>query len=699
LFSTISDYCTKDITTLKPTNLIVDAIEVFLKDRIDVVCIVDDEERIIGIVSKYSLFREMLKVTDINLPIESIITHNVITLNIDDSISTAKKTMLNKNIAHGIVIDEKRRVHGIVKKSDIIHGFLHEQELLVSQLNGLIKSLDDAVISIGTDKTILNFNEKSEEIFKLEKDKVLKTNFEKWFPELIDDFQQALQFRYPSKPKQMKIRNHSMIASFIPIIVQDSINSVMVVLQDVTLHEEVATELEYTKRLQNTLNHALAMNYDAIIITDSNAVITFVNDAFFDLFQIPKDKAINQHWNTLIPEISIEKILEGKTSEVEIITISEKPCLVTQVPIIQGNLFLGTITKVIFHNLDEWQDVFIHLEQSESELNELQRETTQITAFNRIVSNNSKMSHIKNQASMAAKGSSTILVTGESGTGKELFAEAIHEESGRVGRFIEINCAAIPADLIESEFFGYTDGAFTGAKKGGKPGKFELAHNGTLFLDEIGDMPLLLQSKLLRVLQEQTFERIGDTVLRTVDVRIIAATNKDLKKMVQEGSFREDLFYRIDIINLNIPPLKERLDDISLLCDHLIHKLNKKMNKNVIGVTSESLAILKNYHWPGNVRQLENVLERAFNLGITQWIKPVHLPDSLNNIHVNLPLPTSISKVYEQEDNPIRLDSFEKELIIETLKNVKNNRSEASRILGISRSTLYHKLRKHGIYQ
>ena len=179
---------------------------------------------------------------------------------------------------------------------------------------------------------------------------------------------------------------------------------------------------------------------------------------------------------------------------------------------------------------------------------------------------------------------------------------------------------------MESEFFGYADGAFTGARRGGKIGKFELADKGTLFLDEIGDMPLALQSKLLRVLQERNFERIGDNRTRTVDVRIIAATNKDLYQLVQDGEFREDFYYRINVVTIPIPPLRERKDDIPLLCNHLINKLNDRLNKQVIGISPEAFIMLKEYNWPGNIRQLENILERAMNFDVKSWIDTIHLP-------------------------------------------------------------------------
>ncbi|WP_075980733.1 sigma-54 interaction domain-containing protein [Bacillus massilinigeriensis] len=301
----------------------------------------------------------------------------------------------------------------------------------------------------------------------------------------------------------------------------------------------------------------------------------------------------------------------------EIISIKNKKCIVSQVPIYQNDKKVAIIYKIIYKQLDTWKDLLVHMEQLENEISFFKGELSKVSGksdpFCHIVTTNKSMENLKQEAIIAAKSFSNILITGESGTGKELIAQGIHNVSGRKGAFIKVNCAAIPPDLLESEFFGYADGAFTGAKKGGKPGKFQLADNGTLFLDEIGDMPLALQAKLLRVLQEQEFEKIGDTKTTKVNVRIISATNKDLNKLMAQGKFREDLYYRIHVIQLNIPPLRNRLDDIPILCSYFVRKFNNKTKKHVQGVSPAVIQFFQKYHWPGNVRQLENVLERSFH--------------------------------------------------------------------------------------
>jgi transcriptional regulator with PAS, ATPase and Fis domain len=282
-----------------------------------------------------------------------------------------------------------------------------------------------------------------------------------------------------------------------------------------------------------------------------------------------------------------------------------------------------------------------------------------------------------------ARGNSNVLISGESGTGKELFAHSIHNASlRRKEPFIKVNCSAIPAELAESELFGYEDGAFTGARRQGKPGKFELADGGTIFLDEIGDMPLLLQGKLLRVIQEKEVERVGGVKTRKVDARIIAATNRDLKRLVGEGTFREDLYFRINVIEFKIPPLRERKQDIQVLADHFIKKYNDRFTKRVKGITDEAVEALVRYDWPGNIRELENIIERMMNYIESGWIDLKDVPEEIRS-------PVMESTRTAQS---LALADIEQEAIRAALDEARGNKSKAARLLGISRSKLYEKL-------
>ncbi|MFA7467002.1 MAG: sigma 54-interacting transcriptional regulator [Desulfotomaculaceae bacterium] len=307
-----------------------------------------------------------------------------------------------------------------------------------------------------------------------------------------------------------------------------------------------------------------------------------------------------------------------------------------------------------------------------------------------IITKSRSMEEIKRLAVLAANNSSTVLIGGECGTGKELFAQAIHNASDRWSKpFVNINCAAIPPELAESELFGYESGSFTGAAKQGKPGKFELAHKSTIFLDEIGDMPLSLQSKLLRTIQEKEVVRIGGLQPKKIDVRIIAATNKDLLKLAYEGKFRLDLYYRLKVLYLNIPPLRKHTEDIPLLADYFITKYNTPPKKQITGIADDALRFLESYNWPGNTRELENLIQRAIIFCKDDLIKIEDLGidyDDESSKKIN-----SLSGI-ENESAVYSLSGIEREAVFKALEITKGNKLKAAKLLGISRSTLYKKL-------
>lgn len=315
-----------------------------------------------------------------------------------------------------------------------------------------------------------------------------------------------------------------------------------------------------------------------------------------------------------------------------------------------------------------------------------------------IIGNSYLINKVKEEALMSAKTSSTVLITGESGTGKELFARAIHNHSNRAENpFIAVNCAAIPDNLLESELFGYEEGAFTGAKKGGNLGKFELANKGTIFLDEIGDMSLHLQAKLLRVLQEKEVDKIGSKRNIAIDVRIIAATNKDLEKMIEKGTFREDLYYRLNVIPITLPSLRERKSDISLLIEYMIKEYANKLDKQVSYIDENTLSYMIKYDWPGNIRELQNVIEYSVNRCESDTITLENVPNRIkHSINYN-----SIKSVDDDSEHNIKtLEELEKREILKALerfKNYKKDKELMAEALGISRATLYRKLEKYQI--
>ncbi len=303
----------------------------------------------------------------------------------------------------------------------------------------------------------------------------------------------------------------------------------------------------------------------------------------------------------------------------------------------------------------------------------------------RIIGASKPMRELFEQITKAAPSMSTVLITGESGTGKELVARAIHDASGRSGAFAPVNCAAIPAELIESEFFGHTGGAFTGAK-GARPGLFEAADGGTIFLDEIGELPLAMQPKLLRVLQEGTVRRIGADRESAVKARVVVATNRDLENEVREGKFREDLYWRLNVIQLSLPPLRKRAFDIPLLIEHFVSRYAKASVSPPLEVLPETLAVLTAYAWPGNVRELENVIERAAAMTNGAVMLPDDLPERLRADN------PAVSVLNHARENQMTLRQLEHAYVAETLRRAGGNKSRAAEMLGLDRKTLYRKL-------
>jgi Nif-specific regulatory protein len=324
-----------------------------------------------------------------------------------------------------------------------------------------------------------------------------------------------------------------------------------------------------------------------------------------------------------------------------------------------------------------------------SETSEASRHNTEQSDSARLVGNSALIGHVRTQVVQVAASSTTVLLRGESGTGKGLVAHAIHASSPRAKRpFVTVSCAALPHDLIESELFGYERGAFTGAQMT-KKGRLELAHGGTLFLDEIGELPLNVQVKLLRVLQQREFERLGGTTTIHFDVRVLAATNRNLEKAIAAGDFREDLYYRLNVFTIAIPPLRERKADILLLADHFLEKFAREHGKDIARISTPAIDMLASYHWPGNIRELSNAIERAVVICDGGVVHSHHLPPTLQTAEssgtgANLSLSEMVAAV-------------EKDAIVDALKTARGNRNTAARLLRTTRRIFNYKVRNYGI--
>jgi len=454
-------------------------------------------------------------------------------------------------------------------------------------------------------------------------------------------------------------------------------------------------ELLEIKEVKEQLSIILNTAHEGIQMVDKNGIIKYVNQGYTRITGIPASKRIGANVFEVSPDGALVEVLRtgkpcmGKRNKA---VGSNAEVISNASPIIINGEMTGAVA--VFQDITEVLRLTEELQRSTSVINGLKDEIIKLNEgrgkFDDIICESSKMKNIINLAKKASREDSTILITGESGTGKEIFANAIHAESPRSSKpLIKVNCAAIPESLLESELFGYEAGAFTGASKL-KLGKFELANGGTIFLDEIGDMSPMLQAKLLRVVQEREIERIGGTKPIRIDVRIISATNRDLLELISSGAFREDLYFRLNVININIPPLRERREDIPALTRVYIEHFNRKFHKNIKGITKKAEDMLLSYDWPGNVRELMNILERTILMSQGEWITDELLRPYFDQIKIK-----SFSK-----DEIVPLEEMEKELIIRALKKYGTSveaKRKVAEALKISLATLYNKIKKYGL--
>ena len=452
--------------------------------------------------------------------------------------------------------------------------------------------------------------------------------------------------------------------------------------------------MDFKKDAYEILKTIINNDSDGLLIVDENSVITMISKSYSDFLGMSQENAIGKHVTEVIENTRMNIVIETREPETaQLQKIKGSYMIASRTPIIKNGKLIGAFGKVLFRNVRELNNLNNKIKNMEKELQTYKTHLTQLNvatySFDDIIGQSETIYAAKNIGRKAAQTHSNVLILGESGTGKELFAHAIHLASERsYAPFVKVNCGAIPSGLLESELFGYEGGSFTGAKKEGKAGKFELANGGTIFLDEIGDMPLHMQVKLLRAIQEKEVDKIGSIGSKKIDVRIIAATNKNLEKSMHDGNFRQDLYYRLNVVTIYIPALRERKDDILLIANSLIKKLSKDLNKNVIGISKDSEYFLKNYHWEGNIRELENILERAINMiEDSDIISPRDLPEKITGIEEKI-----VIKSLEET-----MASSEKQAIIDALKSADGNKTRTAKSLEIGRTSLYEKLLKHDI--
>ncbi|ABO67661.1 MULTISPECIES: sigma-54-dependent Fis family transcriptional regulator [Geobacillus] len=580
---------------------------------------------------------------------------------------------------------------------------VEEKEALIAELKSeatrralIFHSSHDGMIVVDEYAYITDMNESAAELLEVDKDKVIGEHILSVLPS--SGLPRVLKTRQTEFHQEVELANgKKLITTRIPIIDESGkLFGALAVFKDITELVALAEEITDLKEMRMMLEAIIHSSEEAISVVDENGNGILINPAYTRLTGLTKEEVIGKP--------ATADIAEGESMHMQVLKTrrpvrgvrmkvgpKNRDVVVNVAPIIVDGVLKGSVG--VIHDVSEIQRLTAELNRARQIIRTLEAKYS----FADIIGEADEMKVAIEQAKLAAKTPVTILLRGESGTGKELFAHAIHNASDRkYNKFIRVNCAAIPETLLESELFGYEEGAFSGARRGGKRGLFEEANNGSIFLDEIGELSASTQAKLLRVLQEREIVRVGGTKPIPINVRVIAATNVNLEKAIADGTFREDLYYRLNRMPIYIPPLRARKEDIPALCRHLIQKLNQDYGRNVEGVTNEAMARLLAYDWPGNVRELENVLGRAmiFMKFHEVMIDVEHLPP------LATPSPTTVSRVEAEE--PLRpldemVGEYEARLLERALRRYHGNKTATARALGISVRNLYYKLEKYGL--
>ncbi|MBD3298936.1 MAG: PAS domain S-box protein [candidate division Zixibacteria bacterium] len=448
------------------------------------------------------------------------------------------------------------------------------------------------------------------------------------------------------------------------------------------------------------LEQILDLSSEGIWAVDKDGIIIYVNESFERITGVAPADAIGRHVTEVVENTRIHIVVQtGVAERDQIQRIGDTEYIVSRLPMFENGECVGVLGQVRFHDVDEVNRLARRLQHLQQRIRELEKagSSRQHTrhSLEDIVAIAPASQHARRLAMRAAATDATVLLLGETGVGKEVYAQAIHRLSARnAGPFIRLNCSAIQESLFESELFGYAEGAFTGARRGGKKGKFELANSGTILLDEVGDMPLSVQSKLLRVLQSKEIDRVGGGAPIRVDVRIIAATNKHLSQMVADGQFRRDLYYRLNVLPVVVPPLRLRTEDIPQLVTDFWEELTREHGIHHKELGPDLYDALREYHWPGNVRELRNLLERLVTVVVQNTITGDHVR-TLLLAHDDAPSDLHVDDNYSLAAH---VHKAERRVLSMALARADNNRSYAAKLLGISRALLYKKMHQHGLF-
>lgn len=674
---------------IRQKDTIREALLKFNESKLDILPVIGSNNDVIGSLSLYNL---LLSVREDNSRLHKNIypwmEDRVDSLKSDsdvESVIVEHNSILN-------VVDQNGSV-GVLNSSDILRYQSENWKSECELLRQITQNVYCGILSIDEAGTIIVYNVSAKRILKLEQEDVIGRDIKAI--KALKGFSQVIYDNNGRGRHVFGLNDAKIIVNLTPLIKDKVRIGVLAIFHESATAECVSQELYVTEKLLKEINIFLESSYDGFFVTDNKGKVIRVNAAWEKAFSLSRNEAVGQTVKEMIHKgiykesAVLETLKSGKVSTV-MIEIEGRKIMATGTPVFNSQKEITTVV-VNIRDITELENLKLQLEKQQqlteqysSEVKEIRR---QQQVFPGIVWRSKKMEQLMDMVTRVAEVDSTVLITGESGVGKEMIAGLLHKSSPRhKGPMIKINCSAIPQTLLESELFGYEPGAFTGASTHGKMGLFELANGGTLLLDEVADTSLDIQVKLLRAIQEKEIIKVGGTKSKKIDVRIVAATNRDLKIMIQERTFREDLYYRLNVIRINIPSLRERKEDIVLLSLFFLDKYNEKYNKKK-KLSSSVINIIKEYNWPGNIRELENLVENLVVLAKEDEIVPDDLPESYQHpaifdqqIVVNgvMPLKKAIELVELQ--------------LIQNAKERFGSTRKIANALGVNQSTVVRKM-------
>ncbi|WP_322535820.1 sigma-54-dependent Fis family transcriptional regulator [Bacillus altitudinis] len=602
---------------------------------------------------------------------------------------------------------EQKPEHAVIVPSSmayVMSELMSEKQQLIQILkeqtykhDRIFNATNDGMIFINMDEEVVLFNRSAAKMVGCSQKDAIGRHIREVIPNT--KLPDILRSREPEfNQKQFLNQQIQIVTTRLPIIDDAGrMLGALSIFKDITDAVELAEEVTNLKEVRTMLEAIIQSSDEAISVVDEQGKGILINRAYTKMTGLTDKEVVGKPAGADISEGESMhlKVLETRRPVRGVrmkVGPNKKDVIVNVAPVIVDGILKGSVG--VIHDVSEIQSLTNELNKARQLIRTLEAKYT----FEDIIGESEQMLVALEQAKLGAKTPATILLRGESGTGKELFAHAIHNESDRkYNRFVRVNCAALSETLLESELFGYEEGAFSGARRGGKKGLFEEANQGSIFLDEIGEMTPSTQAKLLRVMQEKEIVRVGGTKAIPVDVRVITATNVNIEKAMAEGKFREDLYYRMNRYPISIPPLRQRLEDIESLSKRLIQKINLDYGRNVSGLTDRALHRLRSYSWPGNVRELENVLGRAmiFLNPQEEWIDEAHIAFMESEEHEEKEQQELAVSQFEGETLSDAVEAFEAQLIKQTLEKHQFNRTKTAKTLGISIRNLYYKMDKY----